>query len=99
MVAFAPKHDPQNYRRKIGPNNCGTAIREPEHWYPDEEGAPFTHHTGGYWYDDKGQMNVEVLEGTKPYETFSDDTMGLSVRAAFLRNVNFWVVADRLRSQ
>ena len=73
--------------------------REPEHWYPDEEGAPFTHHTGGYWYDDKGEMNVEVLEGTKPYETISDDAVGLSVRACFLENVHFWVVADRVRSK
>jgi len=70
---------------------------EPKHWYPDEEGAPFTNHTGGYWFDDKGNMNVEVVHGTQPYETFSDDAVGLSVRAAFLPNIHWWVVADRAR--
>jgi len=72
---------------------------EPEHWYPDEEGAPFTHHTGGYWHDEKGQMNVEVLQGIRPYETFSDKAVDLSVRAAFLPNIHFWVIADRTRDQ
>src|SRR6267143_7070721 len=53
---------------------------EPEHWYKDAEGAPFSHFTGGYWHEPNGQMNVEVLEGIKPYEAYSDDTSGLAVR-------------------
>lgn len=68
---------------------------DPQHWYKDAEGAPFTHFTGGYWHEPNGQMNVEVLEGTKPYETYSDDISGLAIRAAFLPNVHEWVIDDR----
>lgn len=42
-------------------------------------------------------MIVEVLEGVKPYENYSDESVGLSVRVAFLPNVHFWVIADRER--
>ncbi|MBC8030185.1 MAG: hypothetical protein H7Z16_08745 [Pyrinomonadaceae bacterium] len=63
---------------------------------PDAEGAPISELTGEYWHDEKGQM-VGVLEGVKPYETFSDESVGLSVRAAFLPNVQLWVIADRDR--
>jgi hypothetical protein len=72
------------------------AYVEPYHWYADVDGAPFKHFTGGY-YQEAGQVTVEVLEGVKPYETFSDESFGLSVRATFLTNVHKWVVADRER--
>lgn len=69
---------------------------EPEHWYKDEEGMPFSHYTGGYW-DENGQMKAEVIEGVKPYEDFSDEVSGLSIRATFLLHIHQWVLADKER--
>ena len=65
---------------------------EPEHGY-NEEGMPFMNMTGDFRFEN-GQVKVVRLEGVKPYETFSDDASGLSVRAVFLSHLNQWAVAD-----
>ncbi len=89
-----PDHTlPEDWRKYLS-----SKYGEPEHWFPDEEGAPFTRHTGGYWHDEKGQMVVEVIEGIEPYKTFADDTLDLSVSAAFIPHLHMWVIADRRRS-
>jgi hypothetical protein len=65
---------------------------EPEHGY-NEEGMPFQNMTGDFRFEN-GQVKVVRLEGVKPYETFSDEGSGLSVRAVFLSHLNQWAVAD-----
>jgi len=89
---------PDNVSEEQWPKHVRSQYSEPKHWYPDAEGAPYTNHTGGYWYDDKGDMNIQVAHSTQPYETFSDDAGDLSVRAAFLKSLHWWVVADRKRN-
>jgi hypothetical protein len=63
---------------------------EPEHGY-NEEGMPFQNMTGEFRFEN-GQVKVVRLEGVKPYETFSDEGSGLSVRAVFLSHLNQWAV-------
>jgi hypothetical protein len=65
---------------------------EPEHGY-NEEGMPFQNMTGDFRFEN-GQVKVVRLEGVKPYETFSDEGSGLSVRAVFLSHLNQWAVTD-----
>lgn len=65
---------------------------EPEHGH-SEEGIAFTNLTGDFRWEN-GQVKVVKLEGVKPYETFSDESSGLSVRAVFLSHLNQWTVAD-----
>ena len=65
---------------------------EPEHGY-NEEGMPFQNMTGEFRFEN-GQVKVVRLEGVKPYETFSDEGSGLSVRAVFLSHLNQWAVTD-----
>ena len=65
---------------------------EPEHGY-NEEGMPFQNMTGEFRFEN-GQVKVVRLEGVKPYETFSDESSGLSVRAVFLSHLNQWAVTD-----
>jgi len=38
-------------------------------------------------------VKVVRLEGVKPYEVFTDESSGLTVRAAFLSHINQWAVA------
>ncbi len=65
---------------------------EPEHGY-HEQGIPFTNMTGDFRFVN-GEVQVVRLDGVKPYQTFSDDSAGLSVRAVFLSHLNQWTVAD-----
>jgi hypothetical protein len=65
---------------------------EPEHGF-NEAGMPFQNMTGDFRFEN-GQVKVVRLEGVKPYETFSDEGSGLSVRAVFLSHLNQWAVAD-----
>jgi hypothetical protein len=65
---------------------------EPEHGY-NEDGMPFQNMTGEFRFEN-GQVKVVRLEGVKPYETFSDEASGLSIRAVFLSHLNQWAVAD-----
>ena len=65
---------------------------EPEHGY-NEEGMPFTNMTGDFRWEN-GQVKVVRLDGVKPFETFSDEAFGLSVRAVFLSHLNQWAVAE-----
>jgi hypothetical protein len=65
---------------------------EPEHGY-NEEGMPFTNMTGDFRWEN-GQVKVVRLDGVKPFETFSDEAFGLSVRAVFLPHLNQWAVAE-----
>jgi hypothetical protein len=64
----------------------------PERGY-NEEGMPFQNMTGDFRFEN-GQVKVVRLEGVKPYETFSDEGSGLSIRAVFLSHLNQWAVAD-----
>jgi hypothetical protein len=63
---------------------------EPEHG-DNAEGMPFQNMTGDFRFEN-GQVKVVRLEGVKPYETFSDEACGLSVRAVFLFHLNQWAV-------
>jgi hypothetical protein len=65
---------------------------EPERGF-NQEGMPFQNMTGDFRFEN-GQVKVVRLEGVKPYETFSDEANGLSIRAVFLSHVNQWAVAD-----
>ncbi len=65
---------------------------EPEHGY-NEQGIPFTNMTGDFRFVN-GEVQVVRLDGVKPYQTFSDESSGLSVRAVFLSHLNQWTVAD-----
>jgi hypothetical protein len=65
---------------------------EPEHGY-NEQGIPFTNMTGDFRFVN-GEVQVVRLDGVKPYETYSDDSFGLSVRAVFISHLNQWTVAD-----
>ena len=65
---------------------------EPEHGY-NEEGMPFTNMTGDFRFVN-GQVQVVRLDGVKPYQTYADESFGLSVRAVFLAHLNQWTVAD-----
>jgi len=65
---------------------------EPEHGY-NEQGIPFTNMTGDFRFVN-GEVQVVRLEAVKPYQTFSDESAGLSVRAVFLNHLNQWTVAD-----
>jgi hypothetical protein len=65
---------------------------EPEHGY-NEEGIPFTNMTGDFRFVN-GEVQVVRLDGVKPYQTFADESCGLSVRAVFISHLNQWTVAD-----
>jgi len=70
----------------------GTDYLEPDRGF-NEEGMAFTNLTGDFRWEN-GQVKVVKLEGVKPFETFSDEASGLSVRAVFLEHVNQWGVAE-----
>ena len=70
----------------------GSAYLEPEHGY-NEEGIPFTNMTGDFRFVN-GEVQVVRLDGVKPYQTYADDSSGLTVRAVFLSHLNQWTVAD-----
>jgi hypothetical protein len=78
---------PQNWQVQLQNNYL-----EPEHGY-NEEGMPFMNMTGDFRFEN-GQVKVVRLEGVKPYETFADESSGLSVRAVFLSHLNQWAVSD-----
>ena len=65
---------------------------EPEHGY-NEQGIPFTNMTGDFRFVN-GEVQVVRLDGVKPYQTYADESSGLSVRAVFLSHLNQWTVAD-----
>ena len=69
-----------------------SAYLEPEHGY-NEEGIPFTNMTGDFRFVN-GEVQVVRLDGVQPYQTYSDEASGLSVRAVFLSHLNQWTVAD-----
>jgi len=63
-----------------------------QHWFRNANDVPDPQ-TGGYWHEN-GQTYIELIQAVKPLETFSDKSFGLSIRATFLPNTNWWVVAD-----
>ena len=65
---------------------------EAEHGY-NEQGIPFTNMTGDFRFVN-GEVQVVRLDGVKPYQTFSDESSGLSCRAVFLSHLNQWTVAE-----
>jgi hypothetical protein len=68
---------------------------QPKHWFKGEKGAP-TYHTGGYWYEED-LIRIDLTLELKRFETLSDKSTGLSVRATFLPDLGdlgSWVVAD-----
>jgi hypothetical protein len=74
-------------------NRLRFAYIEAERSVEDAGGMPFTNATGSFRFEN-GQVKVMKVEGVKPYQTFSDDASGLSVRAVFLEHLNQWTVAD-----
>ena len=73
-------------------NLLRSAYLEPEHGY-NEEGIPFTNMTGDFRFVN-GEVQVVRLDGVKPYQTYADESSGLSCRAVFLSHLNQWTVAD-----
>jgi len=59
----------------------------------EDEGVSFTNATGSFRFEN-GQVKIMKVEGVKPFQTFSDDASGLSVRAAFIEHLNRWTIAE-----
>ncbi len=74
-------------------NRLRFAYIEAEHSAEDAGGMPFTNATGSFRFEN-GQVKVMRTEGVKPFETYADESSGLSVRAAFLDHLNQWTVAE-----
>jgi hypothetical protein len=74
-------------------NRLRFAYIEAEHGSEDAGGMSFTNATGAFRFEN-GQVKVMKVEGVKPYETFSDELSGLSVRAVFLEHLNQWTISD-----
>ena len=74
-------------------NRLRFAYIEAERGSEDEGGIPFMNATGSFRFEN-GQVKVMKAEGVKPFQTYSDDASGLSVRAAFLEHLNQWTVVE-----
>ena len=74
-------------------NRLRFAYIEAERGGEQAGGLPYTNHTGSFRFEN-GQVKVVKVEGVKPYETFSDQASGLSVRAVFVDHLNQWNVAE-----
>jgi hypothetical protein len=74
-------------------NRLQFAYIEAERGGEDAGGIPFTNATGNFRFEN-GQVKVLKVEGVKPFQTYSDDASGLSVRAAFLEHLNQWTIAE-----
>ncbi len=74
-------------------NRLRFAYIEAERGSDDSGGMSFTNATGAFRFEN-GQVKVMKVEGVKPYQTFSDDASGLSVRAVFVDHLNQWTVAE-----
>jgi hypothetical protein len=74
-------------------NRLRFAYIEAERGGEEAGGMPFTNATGSFRFEN-GQVKVMKVEGVKPYQTFSDDVSGLTVRAVFLDHLNQWTIAD-----
>ena len=85
---------PETLTTQAWENRLRFAYIEAELSAEDAGGMPFTNATGSFRFED-GQVKVMRVDGVKPFETFSDESSGLSVRAAFLDHVNQWKVADK----
>jgi hypothetical protein len=83
---------PAKFSPTVWEGRLRLAYLEPEHGYL-EEGVPFLNMTGSFRFED-GEVKVVKDEGVKPYETFSDETSGLSVRAVFLSHLHQWSITD-----
>jgi len=59
----------------------------------EDEGVSFTNATGSFRFEN-GQVKIMKVEGVKPFQTYSDDASGLSVRAAFIEHLNRWTIAE-----
>ena len=87
------KRRPSDWSSDEWEERLRSAYLEPERGYGDAEGMPFTNLTGDFRWEN-GQVKVVRLDGVKPYETYADETSGLSVRAVFLSHINQWAVAS-----
>lgn len=74
-------------------NRLTFAYIEAEHGSEDAGGMPFTNATGSFRFEN-GQVKVMKVEGVKPYQTYSDEASGLSVRAVFLEHLNQWTIPE-----
>ena len=90
---FALSGAPLRSRRKPGRIACALLTSKQNEGGEDAGGMPFTNATGSFRFEN-GQVKVMKVEGVKPYQTFSDDASGLSVRAVFLDHLNQWTIAD-----
>lgn len=74
-------------------NRLRFAYIEAERGSEGTGGMAFTNATGSFRFEN-GQVKVMKVEGVKPYETYSDESSGLSVRAVFLEHMNQWTITD-----
>jgi hypothetical protein len=74
-------------------NRLQFAYIEAERGSEDLGGMSYTNATGAFRFEN-GQVKVMKVEGVKPYQTYSDDTSGLSVRAVFVDHLNQWTIAE-----
>jgi hypothetical protein len=74
-------------------NRLQFAYIEAERGSEDAGGMPFTNATGSFRFEN-GQVKVLKVEGVRPYQIYSDDASGLSVRAVFLEHLNQWTIAE-----
>ena len=86
------KRRPSDWSADEWEERLRSAYLEPERGYGDTEGMPFTNVTGDFRWEN-GQVKVVRLEGVKPYEVFTDESSGLTVRAVFISHINQWAVA------
>jgi len=74
-------------------NRLRFAYIEAERGREEGGGMSFTNATGAFRFEN-GQVKVMKVEGVKPYQTFSDESSALQVRAVFLEHLNQWTVAE-----
>jgi hypothetical protein len=87
------EHRPAQLTPRAWENRLRFAYIEAERGNEDGGGMPFTNATGSFRFEN-GQVKVMKVEGVKPYETYSDNASGLSVRAVFLQHLNQWTIAE-----
>jgi len=84
---------PEQLTPQAWENRLRFAYIEAERGSEGAGGMAFTNATGSFRFEN-GQVKVMKVEGVKPYETYSDESSGLSVRAVFLEHLNQWTITD-----
>jgi len=84
---------PPNLTPQAWENRLRFAYIEAERGREDAGGVPFSNATGSFRFEN-GQVKVLKVEGVKPYQIYSDESLSLSVRAVFLEHLNQWHIAE-----